>query len=175
MSKLFTCVLAWMSSLIHLRLLREVKSNVGVSKLNIKDYLVQFSFYISKKKIKTIFERFLKCFLCLQNRYKHILAKHCVYVTCAQLLSGPLTPHEIHHTHHIYDHLQAQLHTAAPGSLATICGSAFREQFGPPGSCPGPFQHAGCRGRRPNRQLSAHSATSGGIHTKIDAAFSMSA
>lgn len=47
-------------------------------------------------------------------------------------------------THSIYDHLQAQFLLTAPGSLATICSAAFREQFGPPGSCRGPFQHAGC-------------------------------
>lgn len=40
-------------------------------------------------------------FVCLENRHKHTLARHCEYVTGALLLSGPLTPHQIHHTQHI--------------------------------------------------------------------------
>lgn len=88
-----------------------------------------------------------------------------MYVAGALLLSGPLTPHQIHHIQHIW---------LLAGAVAPHCSRLISNHLQlcyqgaiwtpTPGFCPGPFQHVGCRGRRPNCQLSAHPATSGRIH-----------
>lgn len=78
-------------------------------------------------------------------------------------------------THSIYDHLQAQLHLTAPGSLATICSSAFREQFGPPPALAqghSSMRDAGVADQTANFPLTLPPQAGS---TKIDAAFIMSA
>lgn len=95
-----------------------------------------------------------------------------MYVACAQLLPGPVTPHQIHHTQHIGPLAGTVAHRCSPGSLATICASAFREQFGPPGSFRRAISACGMQGSQtkpPTFRSLCHLGRD--LHQKIDAAF----
>lgn len=122
-------------------------------------------------KIMIIFFTF---FLCLENRHRHTLARHCVYVGGALLLTGPLTPHQIHHTQHIWP---------LAGTVAPHCSRLISSHlqlcfqgaiWTPPALAPGHFSmwDAGVADQTANFLLTLPPRAGS---TKIDAAFSMSA